>query len=56
MTATDAVGGTTTTVNYSIMVNPAVTLSPARLAADTINVGYNQTITASGGTGTVRWR
>ena len=52
VTATDAVGGTKIT-NYSITVNPAVTLSPPSLPADTINVGYNQTITASGGTGTI---
>ena len=52
VTATDSVGGTTVT-NYSITVNPAITLSPATLPADTINVAYNQTITASGGTGTV---
>ncbi len=53
VTATDAVGGTTGAVSYSIVVNPAITLSPTSLAADTINVGYNQTIAASGGTGTV---
>ncbi len=52
VTATDAAGDTTTT-NYSITVNPAITLSPATLPADTINVAYNQTITASGGTGAV---
>ena len=55
VTATDSVGATTTT-NYSITVNPAVTLSPSSLPADTINVAYNQTITAGGGTGTVTWR
>src|SRR5207302_269981 len=32
-------------------INPAVTLSPGSLPADTINIAYNQTITASGGTG-----
>src|SRR5205807_2592853 len=32
-------------------VNPAVALSPGSLPADTINIAYNQTITASGGTG-----
>jgi len=50
VTATDQVGATTQT-NYSITVNPAVTLSPSSLLADTINIAYNQTITASGGTG-----
>ena len=42
------------TTNYSITVNPAaLSLAPATLPADTIGVAYNQTITASGGTGTV---
>ena len=50
VTATDAFGGTTFT-KYSITVNPAVTLTLATLPADTINVGYNQTITAANGTG-----
>ena len=35
-------------------MNAAVTLSPPSLPADTIDVPYNQTITASGGTGTIR--
>ena len=52
VTATDSVGATTTT-DYSITVNTAVSLSPAPLPADTINVAYNETITAGGGTGTV---
>ena len=52
VTATDSLGGTTST-NYSITVNSAVTLSPSSLPADTINIAYNQTITASGGTGTI---
>ena len=34
-------------------MNPAVTLIPPSLAADTINVAYNQTITAGGGTGSI---
>ena len=54
LTATDSVGATTTT-NYSLTVNPAASLAPATLPADTVGVAYNQTITASGGTGTVRW-
>ena len=45
VTATDSVGGTTFT-NYSITVNPAVTLTLATLPADTINIGYDQTIAA----------
>ena len=52
VTATDSVGATKIT-NYSITVNRPVTLSPSSLPADTINVGYNQTITAGGGTGTI---
>ena len=51
VTATDTLGATTST-NYSITVNPAVSLGPATLPADTVNVAYNQTLTASGGTGT----
>ena len=51
VTATDTLGATTST-DYSITVNPAVALGPASLPADTVNVAYNQTITASGGTGT----
>ncbi len=53
VTATDALGATATT-SYSITVNPAVSLSPTAgaLPADTLGVSYNQTITASGGTGT----
>jgi hypothetical protein len=50
VTATDQAGGTTS-VNYSITVNSAVTLGPGSLPADTLQVAYNQTITASGGTG-----
>ena len=52
VTATDSLGATTTT-NYSITVNAAPSLSPATLPADTIGVAYDQTITASGGTGTL---
>jgi len=50
VTATDALGATAT-VNYSITVNPAVSLGPANLPADTVSVAYDQTLTASGGTG-----
>jgi hypothetical protein len=52
VTATDAIG-TTIVFPYTILVNPAVTLSPFKLPAGTINVPYNQTITASGGSGTL---
>src|SRR5207237_2883507 len=50
LTATETAGARAQ-LNYSITVNPAVTLSPSSLPADTINIAYNQTITASGGTG-----
>jgi hypothetical protein len=50
VTATDSIGATAV-VNYSITVNPRVTIGPSTLAADTINIAYNQTITATGGTG-----
>ena len=53
VTATDSLGATTTT-DYSITVSSAaLSLAPATLPADTIGVAYNQTITASGGTGTL---
>jgi fibronectin type 3 domain-containing protein len=52
VTATDSVGANTSTT-YSITVNPGVTLSPGTLPADTINIAYSQTITASGGTGSL---
>ena len=52
VTATDSLG-VTASANYSITVNPAVSLGPATLPADTVNVAYSQTITASGGTGTM---
>ena len=51
-TATDSAGGTTTT-NYSITVNPVIVVTPATLPADTINIAYNQTITASSDTGAI---
>ena len=51
VTATDTLGATAST-DYSITVNGPVSLGPASLPADTVNVAYNQTLTASGGTGT----
>ena len=51
ITATDTVGSTTVK-SYSIVINPAVTVSPATLPASTINVAYSQTVSASNGTGT----
>ncbi len=52
VTAADQVGVTAKS-NYSITVNPVVMLSPSSLPADTLNVTYNQTITASGGAGNI---
>jgi uncharacterized repeat protein (TIGR03803 family) len=52
VTATDSLGATTATM-YSITVNPGLIISPGSLPADTVGVPYNQTIVASGGTGTV---
>jgi len=52
VTATDSAGATTKT-NYSITINGAVSIGPASLPADTTNMAYNQTITASGGTGSI---
>jgi hypothetical protein len=53
--ATDSLGGTTS-ATYSITVNPAIVLSPAELPADTVNIQYQQTITAGGGTGKIGLR
>jgi hypothetical protein len=50
VTATDQ-GGGTTTKSYTITVNPAPTLTPAVGLVGTVNVGYNQTIGVTGGTG-----
>ena len=52
VTATDSLGAATATT-YSVTVNPAVSLTLPTLAADTLGVVYNQTIAASGGTGSV---
>jgi autotransporter-associated beta strand protein len=52
LTATDSVGASGFRT-YSIGVDPAagLTLSPPSLPAGTVGVPYNQTVTASGGTG-----
>jgi hypothetical protein len=52
VTATDSLGSTTTT-DYTFTVNPAPTLSPGALPGDTVNVAYNQSISAAGGTGSI---
>jgi hypothetical protein len=50
VTATDAVGSNATQ-QYTLTINPAVSLSPDSLPASTVGVSYSQAITASGGTG-----
>jgi hypothetical protein len=50
VTATDSVGATGSQA-YTVIINSTVTISPASLPADTINVPYSQTLMASGGTG-----
>ena len=42
-----------TTTAATLTVNPPVTLSPGTLPGGTVSLDYNQTITASGGTGTI---
>ncbi len=53
VSATDSVGATAGPVTYSIIVSPPIVLSPTTLPGDVVNQAYNQTITASGGTGTL---
>jgi hypothetical protein len=51
LTATDSIGAQTTQ-NYTVTINPAVTLGSLAQTQWTINqAGYSQTITTSGGTG-----
>jgi uncharacterized delta-60 repeat protein len=45
------VTGKTASAKYSIVVNQPVSLTPATLPGDTVNIAYGQTIAASGGTG-----
>ena len=52
LTATDSLARQRL-ANYSITVNAALSLTPAPLPTGTVSAAYNQTITASGGTGTV---
>ncbi len=49
----DAVPTTAANIQAHILVDPVITLSPATLPADAINVGYDQAITATGGTGAI---
>jgi hypothetical protein len=48
--ATDA-GGNSATSDYTLVINQPVTLTPASIPAGTAGVFYDQTITATGGTG-----
>ena len=49
--ATDTVGAAAS-VAYTVVINPVVTVTPATLAAWTVNLpGYSQTISNTGGTG-----
>ena len=51
---TDNVGATATKA-LSITVNAAITITTSSLPADTVNVAYNQTLAATGGTGALTW-
>ena len=55
VTATDSVTGKTATAKYSLVVNPVLSLTPATLPGDTVNVAYIQSITSSGGIGPVNF-
>jgi hypothetical protein len=52
VTATDTVGGSGSQT-YTVTINPVPALSPGVLPSAPVNVSYNKTITASGGTGVV---
>ena len=52
-TITATSGSTSGSSSVSITVSSPVMLGPSSLPAGTVNVAYNQTLTASGGTGTL---
>ena len=52
-TITATSGSTSGSSSVNITVDPAVVLGPSSLPVGTVNVAYNQTISASGGTGTL---
>jgi len=56
ITATDGYGCTTST-QYTVIISPCtpLVLSPGTLPDGTVNTNYNQTITQTGGTGTITW-
>ncbi len=45
-------GGAVGTRAYSITINAAIAVNPASLPGGTVSVGYSQSVTASGGSGT----
>jgi len=45
----------TATKALSIVVNPAISITTSSLPADTVSVAYNQTLSATGGTGALTW-
>jgi hypothetical protein len=49
-TATDTLGGVGNK-SFSLTITQVILLSPTMLPSDTVNTAYNQTLTASGGTG-----
>jgi hypothetical protein len=51
VTVTDSLG-ITASQDYSLTVNPAITLGPATLTNTAVNSPYSQQLTASGGSGT----
>ena len=51
ITATDG-SGATGSRPYSVTINAAITVSPSSLPPGTVGAAYNQTATATGGTGT----
>jgi hypothetical protein len=50
VTATDS-AMTTTTQSYTLVINPAISLSPGSVPSGSVGMPYSQTITASNGTG-----
>jgi hypothetical protein len=54
VTATDTAGATASKT-YTVTINAALALSPTSLGPWTINQAYSQTVTSTGGTGSVTW-
>ena len=48
-------GGTSSGLTFTVNAAAAMTISPASLPAGTVGTAYNQTLTATGGTGTKSW-